>query len=509
MKYGIFLDKEWLFDDSESTITNVDLVCADNSYACFQMIAETEGEIKIGFSDELDFEVYRLVPTIVNRNSDFMEVLDYERTPLEEMDKYYIRKAPYNIYDAMVPVKDNSVCSDGKIYLYFKAKTNKPGIKKGSVILCNNGENTEIPYAVTVKNARVPDKRTFNMINWINYTYKRYGCELYDDRFWQILEKIIKLSEISRQNYVNVSSLFITRRKDGSFDFTNTKRYIELCFKYGYTKIEGPGMPEIYGTFFSKECGGKPFYTDESKEAVVPFLTAWYDFLKENDWLDITVQHIFDEPREKNIEFYGKLAAVIRENMPGVKLVDTTLTLKIGESPDILIPTTRFYQLHKDFFENLRAEGRELWNYTCCWPSAPYLNRFLDMPLMDVRLIHWLNYYTNCNGYLHWGFCFLMDGIDQFETPSIPFKIFDDSLEQYLPAGDTNIIYEYEGEPVGSVRLEMQRAGVEDYELLCMIKDKKTADELVATCISEDYTGIKDISEFNKIYEKLLEAVEN
>ena len=191
--------------------------------------------------------------------------------------------------------------------------------------------------------------------------------------------------------------------------------------------------------------------------------------------------------------------------MPGVKLMDTTLTLQIGESPDILVPTTRYYQLHRDFFERLRTEGRELWNYTCCWPSAPYLNRFLDMPLLDVRLVHWLNYYTKCNGYLHWGFCFFADGIDPFQTPSIPFKIFDDSLEQYLPAGDTNIIYEYKGEPIGSVRLEMQRAGVEDYELLCMIKEKAKAVELVSQCISEDFTGIKDVTVFEKVYETLLE----
>ena len=74
-----------------------------------------------------------------------------------------------------------------------------------------------------------------------------------------------------------------------------------------------------------------------------------------------------------------------------------------------------------------------------------------------------------------------------------------------MPAGDTNIIYEYKGEPIGSVRLEMQRAGVEDYELLCMIKEKAKSVELVSQCISEDFTGIKDVTVFEKVYETLLE----
>ena len=124
------------------------------------------------------------------------------------------------------------------------------------------------------------------------------------------------------------------------------------------------------------------------------------------------------------------------------------------------------------------------------------------MPLLDVRLIPWLNFLLDCDGYLHWGFCFNPDAQDPWKEPSILFKIFDDSLEQFLPPGDTNIIYPYQGKPLGSVRLEMQRAGVEDFELLSQISDREKALQIVRKCISEDFTGNRQA--FREAYLELL-----
>ena len=67
---------------------------------------------------------------------------------------------------------------------------------------------------------------------------------------------------------------------------------------------------------------------------------------------------------------------------------------------------------------------------------------------------------------------------------------------------DTNIIYPYQGKPLGSVRLEMQRAGVEDFELLSQISDREKALQIVRKCISEDFTGNRQA--FREAYLELL-----
>ena len=127
------------------------------------------------------------------------------------------------------------------------------------------------------------------------------------------------------------------------------------------------------------------------------------------------------------------------------------------------------------------------------------------MPLLSVRYIHWLCFKLNVSAYLHWGFCFQADVQDSYTEPSIPFKIFDDSLEQYLPPGDTNIAYPYNGEPIGSVRLEMQRAGIEDFELLSSLS-RSRAEELTGKCITDDFTADFSPELFDEVYNELLDC---
>ncbi len=37
------------------------------------------------------------------------------------------------------------------------------------------------------------------------------------------------------------------------------------------------------------------------------------------------------------------------------------------------------------------------------WPAGRHLNRFIDYPLLKVRLLHWFNFRHNLTGFLHWG----------------------------------------------------------------------------------------------------------
>lgn len=43
------------------------------------------------------------------------------------------------------------------------------------------------------------------------------------------------------------------------------------------------------------------------------------------------------------------------------------------------------------------------------------MNRFLDIPLLKTRFLHWGNYLYKMNGYLHWGLNYYLEGQDPFE----------------------------------------------------------------------------------------------
>ena len=51
------------------------------------------------------------------------------------------------------------------------------------------------------------------------------------------------------------------------------------------------------------------------------------------------------------------------------------------------------------------GQGNELWFYTVgIFQGGLLPNKTVDVPLIESRLLHWLNYRYGLKGYLHWGF---------------------------------------------------------------------------------------------------------
>lgn len=516
-KLQIFSANTWLFPGTSDGQSHINLSTARGSYACCQMLLHTSDnnapfQLSVSCSQGLPRpSCFEILPVCVNRNSCFIEDLDTQRTPLHKLENYYTKRAPFWVYDALKPIDEIVICQGTETALYLKwyiPSETEPGVYRGTVTLKNKRETISVPYEIEIFHAEVPKIGEFQMINWIAPSAVHYGFEQFSSKHWNVLKELNKLACEARQTHVNVNaSFFYFRTENGKivFQFDRAKKYIQMCMELGCRFIEGPSLKELYFAT-SPNASEDELCSPSCLEFLSAFLEQWYTFLQENNYTAITVQHIFDEPRDKNVHLYKELGNLVKEKMPNIPTLDAVLTTQLANTPDIIIPTTRFYQLHKSEFDDLAQNGRKLWLYTCCWPSAPYLNRFLDMPLLSVRYIHWLCYLLKVPAYLHWGFCFQADSQDAFTESSIPFKIFDDSLEQYLPPGDTNIVYPVDGIPVGSVRLEMQRAGIEDFELLSQLSHE-TGSALAKHCVHSDFTADTDLSVFERQYRALLTAL--
>ena len=124
------------------------------------------------------------------------------------------------------------------------------------------------------------------------------------------------------------------------------------------------------------------------------------------------------------------------------------------------------WPLHAARFSELKKQGKEIWFYTCVGPRGNYANRFLEQPLVQTRILHWINYKYGLVGYLHWGLNFW--GSDPLTS--------DASRDRgKLPAGDANITYPGYRKLYSSIRLEAMRDGIYDYELLKMLERKNPA----------------------------------
>lgn len=76
--------------------------------------------------------------------------------------------------------------------------------------------------------------------------------------------------------------------------------------------------------------------------------------------------------------------------------------------------------------------------------------------------------------------------------------------ERCLPAGDTHLVYPGPNGPLGSVRLEQIRKGMEDAALLSRVKDREEAMALVDACV-RGYSSVCGMEQFEMIYRRLIQ----
>jgi hypothetical protein len=68
---------------------------------------------------------------------------------------------------------------------------------------------------------------------------------------------------------------------------------------------------------------------------------------------------------------------------------------------------------------------------------------------------------------LHWGFNHYRSGVDPFAQSVVPHG---KGPPNFLPAGDSHVVYPGRDGPWSGLRFEAQRIGMEDAELLRMLK---------------------------------------
>jgi hypothetical protein len=329
-----------------------------------------------------------------------------------------------------------------------------------------------------------------------------------------------------RQNVIltPVLSLSDARLENGGivYDFTRLDRFVETFDRAGMAgTIEGGhllGRVSGYQTPLAIPCDfiedGKvarrklPPEDERVERHLRRFLASLREHLRSRGWLERYAQHIHDEPHGEEIPHYVRFAKVIRESLPGVPTVDA-ISLREGVdflkgTLDIWTPVLASFDDQTGVLAQHAAGGGQVWFYTCIFPQGPYLNRFIDYPLLKTRLLHWLNYRHNLSGFLHWGGNYWSDE---------PFKNVEPIINDgrtLLPAGDNAIVYP---DPerltvLSSIRLEAMREGIEDYELLKALaaRNPAAADAMAREAIPNFTDYVRDVAAFRRLHRRLLES---
>lgn len=445
-------------------------------------------------------------------------------------DEHLVAKAPVDLPDPLLESRSVSVEAgrNQPVWLtVYVPKTAKPGDYTASVEVTGDGATQIVPVKITVYGVTLPDDRTLFLTNWFNpgNIALGHGLEVWGEPYWKMLEAYARIMADYRQSVVITPIMeLIKGRDDGkgnlTFDFSRLDRWVELFTKAGVIgyiegshlggrgQWEAPDFDAHWPTIFIPDGSLRKnpsvkVTSEEYRKFLSAFLPALQKHLEEKGLLDVYFQHLCDEPIPVNAESYKKLASCVREFAPKLKIIDACMCTEIAGVIDVWVPLTDHYNREKAFFQGRQKAGDQVWFYTCLAPKGKYMNRFIDYPLIDVRLLHWVNYKYGLTGYLHWGL--------NFWKSDDPFGHLEPDWGggNHLPPGDSHIIYPGKRGPISSIRFEALRDGVEDFELLKLLekKDPKKARSIADSIVRSPADYVMDPAEFRKARGQLIQAL--
>ena len=283
-----------------------------------------------------------------------------------------------------------------------------------------------------------------------------------------------------------------------------------------------------------------------------------YAFLSQKqEWLDKAYFYPVDEPltvqRLDDINYYGQL---LSQTFPGYQLiVPMHVNYNVGsgdyfsyvsEYVNIWCPKTFFYntfaEWYKDrsltygssfmtelklgsFRERMWKEqegGDELWWYVTRRPCDPEITLIINDDAVNARTLFWQQKLYGVDGFLYYLVNDWTNGTTKWYVPSADEFLYGmDALHEVENSQGINVygngillysgVYFAQTDPVGSLRLECVRDGIEDYEYLTILEEKYGKD-VVDAIINEWTTGVgeysTDTEQFRELRAKLGALVE-
>ncbi|MBG83783.1 MAG: hypothetical protein CMJ40_04455 [Phycisphaerae bacterium] len=411
-----------------------------------------------------------------------------------DLNPHVIRRAPFRIYEAIEPLDVNEATvnlerGEGPLAFRLEYLPASPGPKDIRLVLHDGEQTISLPWRINVHDWKpeAGSLDSFGYTNWFSPSEiaKRHDVVLWSDSFWPILEQYARLMARSGQNTFWMRwPDFFERTGDGwTLNEPRLDRYIRIFFDAGLVRIEGAPIARRPGGDWSSptlelSIPGVPAESKEGLRSLGELAGQLQRFMKERGWMGAWVQHIADEPTDVNAGAYGALSSQLRQSIPGVPIIEATMSRELIGAVDIWCPQVHKYQENREFFLERQAEGDEVWTYVCLVPGGPWLNRLMDQERLRSVYFAWAAERFDVEGFLHWGLNHYK--ADPFEQSVVDHPAMPNTTNK-LPAGDTHVVFPGPDGPWSSTRLEAQRIGMEDLAALKSLKrrDPQAAEAIV------------------------------
>ena len=442
---------------------------------------------------------------------------------INKTNPYVIRRAPFRIFEVIQPINDEKNLSTSNFTALRlsvpSSLLQEKGIHKIKIKVEAEGFKEEGMFLIKIHPVILPklSESQFFYTNWFNLSQmeEKHELERWSEPWFSMLNKYAELMAHGRQNSITIPHELIKLENDKIIlEEDKMIRFIDVFREHGFKYFEAPhlmnrgdgddwGDPELKVALTKRR-----YYKENGKKDIDNLMNLISDFVISNNLTGNWLQHIADEPTSVNGGCYKDVVNQVRKIYPEIQIMEATNDRdSIAGAIDIWCPLINDFQENESFFREREKQGEKILVYTCLTPGGKWLNRTLDMEKLRQVYFGWGAAFYNTNGYLHWGLNQYHG--DPFQQSVVKHPSPVASANNYLPAGDTHIIYPGKDGPLSSIRFESHRMGCEDYDLLQILKsqDLKVYDKLIKN-LFRSYTDYNlSIPEYRKTKKKLIKSI--
>ena len=380
------------------------------------------------------------------------------------------------------------------------------GDYRGTLQLAAEGFTAEVPVQLRVWDFTLPTRNHLETAFGLNAgtIWRYHGLTDQADRR-KVLEMYLEsfaAHRISPYDPTPLDPIRVRFRPDtdpprADVDFEAFDRAMsDALQRYGFTnfrlRIQGLGG----GTFHERyppRIGEYGAETPEYQAMLASYLSQLETHLDQRGWLDKAYVYWFDEPAPRDYDFVADGMRRLKEYAPRLQRM---LTVEPGDNQlaglvDIWCPVS--YNYDHGQAERRRAAGERIWWYVCTGPKAPYCTLFIDHAATELRVWHWQAWQRDIVGSLVWQTNYWTSSAAFPDQPQDPYEdpmgyvsgySTPPGVKRFWGNGDGRFLYPplaaavpgRSGEapviepPVSSIRWEMLREGIEDYEFLVRLR---------------------------------------
>jgi hypothetical protein len=361
----------------------------------------------------------------------------------------------------------------------------KPGGYAATVHVTADGISYEIPVAITVFPVRLPAPTAvkgnlLTAFHVVPQSYVKEANELYhlrtngqraaaNDRLFQFLSAY----------RISPASWGFGEPRSTSGYTSSSKWWLDAAGNMARQNADGFPTMRIpisnqRTSAASRIAGVSPF----EPENWCPYLQSIHKYWDEHGWLTGHVPYLYalDEPSLAGMSLVRRQAAAAHGCFPGSKVLVTgnpTPSNRFlwdnrgGDDVDIwAVQSRRYYGQFESprgrirTIEQARRAGKSIWSYTFDGPTGTP-GYALTEPLSDPRMFLLWNALEGIKGTLYG------QGVTSYFN--------DDVFHSLRSRGEFVLVYPGEETPIASARLEQIRDGIEDWDILDIVRRKRGA----------------------------------